>query len=106
MADPETDRLVGQDRCWPCTIVNGAIALLVAGIPILGGVVNGSTALIVGGTVWAVLVLGYATSRLVSRGYLPGSDIVAKRTGLHDRVGPGRESGGPGPGSGRDEERG
>ena len=39
--------------------------------------------------VWGAAATGYTGYRLVARGYLPYAEQVAKRTGLHDRIGPG-----------------
>lgn len=88
MTDPEADRLVGENRCWACTVSNGIVAALVGGIPLVGGVVNDDPAFLVVTVAWAVVVFGYTLYRLVSRGYLPGSERIAKRTGLHERIGP------------------
>lgn len=90
------DRLVGEDRCWPCTVTNGAAAVLVAGAPLLAAVLRGDPALLAATGAWAVLVLGYATYRLIARGYLPGAARVAKLTGLDERIGPGVDEDEPG----------
>lgn len=102
MADPEAERLVGENRCWACTVSNAIVAALVAGIPLLGGVVHGDPALLVATLLWAVAVVGYSLYRLVARGYLPGSETVAKRTGLHERIGPDAGDGKPGARSDRE----
>lgn len=93
MTNGESDRLVGENRCWACTASNGAVAALVGGIPLLGGIVHGDPALVVATAVWALVVFGYTLYRLVARGYLPGSERIAKRTGLHERIGPGSRDG-------------
>lgn len=90
MADSNSDRLVGENRCWPCTVSNAAVAALIGGIPLFGGISSGEPALIAVTSLWAVAVLGYTLFRLINRGYLPGAETIAKRTGLHDRIGPGR----------------
>lgn len=93
MTDPDAERLVGENRCWACTIVNGGIGALVAGIPLIGGMTSGDPGFFALTILWAVGVSGYTLYRLVSRGYLPGSERIAKRTGLHERIGPGAKNG-------------
>lgn len=82
----------GETRCWPCTIANAAVGLLVAAVPVLAAIVEGSTALLVGALTWAAAVLGFTAYRLVERGYLPYAEPIARATGLHDRIGPGSNS--------------
>lgn len=89
MADDE-ERLVGDDRCWGCTITNGLVALVIAAIPLYGAIGTGDPVIVVVTVVWAVAVVGYTLVRLVTRGYLPGSERVARASGLHERIGPGR----------------
>lgn len=103
MADPDADRLVGENRCWACTVSNAVVAVLIAGVPLVGGLIHGDPAFLFATIVWAVAVLGYTLYRLVSRGYLPGSETFAKRTGLHERIGPGARDGEADTGGGRDE---
>lgn len=93
MTGPGPDRLVGEERCWPCTVSNLLLGLVVAGIPLLGGLTQGDPVVLLLTVVWAAGVLGYTLYRLVARGYLPGSARVAKRTGLHERIGPGAREG-------------
>lgn len=81
----------GDDRCWPCTVANSLVGLLVAGVPLLAAVLQGDPAVIVGAVVWSLLVVGYTGYRLLELGYLPYAETVARRTGLHDRMGPGRK---------------
>lgn len=85
--DPATEP-TGENRCWPCTIANSAIALVVAMVPVLAAVVSGDAILLALTVVWAVAVMGYTLYRLFDRGYLPYSEVVARRTGLHERIGP------------------
>lgn len=85
----ESNRLVGERRCWPCTIANAVVATFVAGVPLLAALLSGEPVLVVVTVGWAFAVFGYTLYRLVTLGYLPGSERVAKRTGLHDRIGPG-----------------
>lgn len=82
----------GENRCWACTIANGAVGLLVALVPLLAALIEGSTVLVVGATVWAVAVMAVTVYRLLVLGYLPFAEPVAKATGLHDRIGPGSDS--------------
>lgn len=86
MTDP--DRLVGDHRCWPCTLANAAAAAVVAGVPLLAALLSGDPVLVGATVVWTALVFGYTGYRLLILGYLPGSETVAKATGLHDRIGP------------------
>ena len=88
MADPD---LTGDRRCWPCTVANSVVGLLVGWLPLAAAVLNGSDGLVVGAVVWGVAVTAYTGYRLLALGYLPLSERVAKRTGLHDRLGPGRD---------------
>lgn len=90
MTDPDAERMVGGDRCWACTITNGLVGLVVAGIPLYGALGTGDPLVLVVTVAWAVAVLGFTLYRLVSRGYLPGAERVARATGLHERIGPGR----------------
>lgn len=89
MADPD---LTGDRRCWPCTVANSAVGLVVAWLPLAAALSNGSDGLVAGAIVWGVGVTAYTGYRLVALGYLPLSEGVAKRTGLHERIGPGREN--------------
>jgi hypothetical protein len=85
----DSNQLVGENRCWTCTITNGLLGLIVAGVPLLGGLQHEDPRFLALTVVWAVGVLSFTLFRLVSKGYLPGSKAVARRTGLHDRIGPG-----------------
>lgn len=106
MPDPDPERLVGDDRCWPCTVANGVVAVVIAGVPVVAGVLRGESTVLAATGVWAIAVLGYTWHRLRSRGYLPGSGSIAKRTGLHERIGPGRSTDGePGEDSSDRDER-
>lgn len=86
------DELVGEDRCWPCTVANAVVGVLVALVPLLAALIEGSTALVAGTTVWAVAVIGFTGYRLRKRGYLPLARPVATATGLHERIGPGSKT--------------
>lgn len=106
MTESKGERLVGDDRCWPCTVANGIVAVFIAGLPLLAGLVRGEPTILAATGVWAIAILGYTVYRLRSRGYLPSSDAIAKRTGLHERVDPGRSMDGePGDSSGDRDER-
>lgn len=83
-------RLVGEDRCWRCTIANAVVAVLVAGVPLLATLLKGEPVLVALAVLWAMAVTVFTGYHLVDRGYLPGSNRIAKRTGLHERFGPGR----------------
>lgn len=85
----ESDRFVGDRRCWPCTVANAVVAAFVAGVPLLAALLSGEPVLVVVTVIWTLAVLGYTVYRLLTLGYLPGSETVAKATGLHDRIGPG-----------------
>jgi hypothetical protein len=88
MADSRTDPLVGENRCWACTISNGIVAAIIAGVPLYGALQNGGVVVTAVTAVWSAAVMGYALLRLILRGYLPGSEQIAKKTGLHERIGP------------------
>lgn len=91
MTDDSTTELTGENRCWPCTVANSAVALLVAMVPVLAAVARGDATVLALTGIWAVAVIGYTFYRLIVRGYLPYSETIARRTGLHERIGPGRE---------------
>jgi hypothetical protein len=84
--DPTGDR-----RCWPCAVANSAVGLVVAWVPLVAAVVAGRPDLYVGTAIWGTLVTAYAGYRVVALGYLPYAESIAKRTGLHQRVGRGRK---------------
>lgn len=105
MGDADSDRLVEENRCWACTVSNAAVATLIAGVPLLAGVMRGDPAVLAATAVWALAVFGYTLYRLLARGYLPGADAIAKRTGLHDRLGPGGPNGRTGGDTRCDQER-
>lgn len=85
--------LTGEDRCWPCTLANTAIGLVVGWLPLAAALVRGRTALIALSLVWGLAVTGYTGYRLLAMGYLPYAERVAKATGLHGRIGPGADDG-------------
>lgn len=86
-------RLTGDDRCWPCTIANTAVGVLVGWLPLGAALVRGRRSMIALAMVWAMAVTAYTGYRLVALGYLPHAETVAKWTGLHDRIGPGSRAG-------------
>lgn len=81
-----------EDRCWPCTVANSVVGLVVGWIPFAAAVARGRTSFIIVSAVWAVAVTAYTSYRLLALGYLPYAEPVAKWTGLHDRIGPGSKS--------------
>lgn len=81
-----------ENRCWPCTVANSVVGLVVAWLPLVAALVRGSPELVAITFVWGVGITGYTGYRLVERGYLPGAETAAKRTGLHERIGPGSPS--------------
>lgn len=82
--------LTGDRRCWPCTVANSVVGLVVAWLPLGAALLGGSDGVILAAVVWGVGVTAYTGYRLVVLGYLPLSERAAKLTGLHDRIGPGR----------------
>lgn len=93
MTDPD---LTGDDRCWPCTVANSVVELFIAWLPLGAALLGGDsgTGLLVGTIVWGLAVTTYTGYRLLALGYLPYSERIAKRTGLHDRIGPDRKENG------------
>lgn len=89
MSDPE---LTGDRRCWPCTVANSVVGLVVGWLPLVAALLGGSDGLVLGAVVWGVAVTAYTGYRLLALGYLPLSEQVAKRTGLHERIGPDRKA--------------
>lgn len=78
-------------RCWPCAVVNAAIGLVVAWLPFVATHLGESRRFVLGATaVWGLAATGYTGYRLLALGYLPYAERVARWTGLHDRIGPGR----------------
>lgn len=82
------DGYTGENRCWACTIANAAVGLLVALVPLLAALVEGSTVLLASATVWAGAVMAVTVYRLLVLGHLPFAEPVARATGLHERIGP------------------
>lgn len=83
-----SDALTGDRRCWPCTVLNAAIGLLVGWLPVAAAAVRGVPSLLAASLVWAVVVTLFTAYRLLQLGYLPYAELVARRTGLHDYIGP------------------
>lgn len=86
------EQSTGDDRCWPCTAVNAVVGLAVGWLPLAVAVLGHRTALVPLTAGWAVLVTAYTVIRLYRRGFLPYAESAAKRTGLHDRIGPGAKA--------------
>lgn len=82
------DELTGERRCWPCTVANSIVGLVVGWLPFAAALLRGDAVLVALTVVWATTVTGYIGYRLLALGYLPLSEPVAKRTGLYDRIGP------------------
>lgn len=83
-----SESLTGERRCWPCAVANSIVGLVVGWLPFVAALLRGKALLIALAVVWGIAVTGYTVYRLVALGYLPLAEPVAKRTGLHDRVGP------------------
>lgn len=82
----------GAADCWPCTAVNLAAGLLVGGLPLVL-VWPGGNAIQRGlGLAWAVAVLAFTGYRILAKGYLPGAEWLARRSGLHEVIGPGSQA--------------
>lgn len=85
------EELTGEDRCWLCTVANllagGSIGLLP--LALVWG--EASTVQLWIAATWALVAVGFTLYRIVERGYLPGAGALARRTGLHERVGPGSQ---------------
>jgi hypothetical protein len=90
--DTVSKDLTGEDRCWPCTVVNAAVGLLVALVPLAVALLKGEPGVVRAAAGWAIVVTGSTIYRLVDRGYLPLAAPVAKLTGLHERIGPGSDA--------------
>lgn len=88
MPQDPTPELTGEDRCWPCTVANAAVALVVAAVPVLASLARGDAVLLTVAGVWAAGVLGYTGYRLLALGYLPYAGQIARRVGVHERIGP------------------
>lgn len=88
--------LTGDRRCWPCTVANTVVGLVVAWLPLAAALVEGEPAVVRLAIGWGVAVTGFTLYRLVRRGYLPLAEPVARLTGLHERIGPGSEGYEPG----------
>jgi hypothetical protein len=82
------DALTGDRRCWPCTVLNAVVGLLVGWVPVAAAAVRNDPVLLAGALVWGVAVTLATVYRLFEVGYLPYAESVAKRSGLHGRIGP------------------
>lgn len=83
-----SDQLTGDRRCWPCTVANSVVGLVVGWLPFTVALLRGNAVLVAITVVWGAVVTGYTVYRLLALGYLPLAEPVARRTGLHDRIGP------------------
>lgn len=72
-------------------MANSVVGLLVAWLPFAASSLGNGTRFALAVTaLWGVVVTGYTGYRLLARGYLPYAERIARWTGLHDRIGPGR----------------
>lgn len=85
-------RLTGDQRCWPCTVANATVGVLVGWLPVGAALVDGSTALLAGTLLWGLFVSAFTLYRLLRLGYLPFAEPVAKWTRLHTLIGPSSDS--------------
>lgn len=83
--------MTGGDRCWPCTAANLAVGAAVGLGPLAAVLYWGPADVVPWMVGWAVAAVGFSLYRVLARGYLPGADRIARATGLHDRIGPGRK---------------
>lgn len=84
-----TQNMTGDNRCWPCTITNAVVGLLVAWLPLVAALAGGNGMAIAGSIVWGIGATFFTGYRLIMAGYLPMAEPVARLTGLHERIGPG-----------------
>lgn len=87
-----TEERTGENRCWPCTVANTAVGLVVAWLPLPAAILAGESSVVWLAVGWGVAITAFTGYRLVRRGSLPLAEPVAKLTGLHERIGPGSES--------------
>lgn len=80
--------MTGDDRCWPCTVGNAVVGLVVAWLPLAVELLTGDSGPVLLAAGWGIAVSTFTVYRLVDRGYLPLAEPVAKATGLHRRIGP------------------
>lgn len=85
----DSERLVGDRRCWPCTVANLAVGLVIAWVPLAAVLFAGNNGASPVAAAWGVVVTAFTVYRVVGRGFLPLAEPVAKVTGLHERIGPG-----------------
>lgn len=84
-----TRTVTGDDRCWPCTVGNAVVGLVVGWLPLAVELLTDGSGPVLLAVGWGVAVTAFTGYRLVDRGYLPLAEPVAKATGLHGRIGPG-----------------
>lgn len=90
------EELTGEDRCWPCASLNLAVGggLAAAPLALVWGAGNGLQLGLAGA--WALAVSVFTVYRVVDKGYVPGAGKIARAIGLHDRIGPGADTGSEG----------
>lgn len=64
----DSERLVGDHRCWPCTAANSAIGLVIAWLPPAAMLLAGNRGALPAAAAWGVVITAYSTYRLVRRG--------------------------------------
>lgn len=79
-------------RCWACALANSAVGLVIAWFPLAAMLLARNRAALPVAAGWGMVITVYVAYRLVGWGYLPLAERIARRTGLHDRVGPGSRS--------------
>jgi len=58
------EALTGDQRCWPCTVANTAVGLLVGWTPVTTALLRDDPFLIAGATVWGEVVSLFTADRL------------------------------------------
>lgn len=91
----DSERLVGDHRCWPCTVANLAVGLVMAWVPVVAVAVAGNPGAVPVAVAWGVAVTAFTVYRLVGRGFLPLAGRIATVTGLHERIGRDAPTAGP-----------
>lgn len=83
-----TRSMTGEDRCWPCTVANAIVGLVVAWLPLAVELLQDEPRALLLAVGWGIAVSTFTIYRLLARGYLPMAEPVAKATGLARRIGP------------------
>lgn len=81
--------MTGDDRCWPCTVANAVVGLVVAWLPLAVELLRDEPRAVLLAVGWGIAVSTVTIYLLLARGYLPMAEPVARATGLHERLGPG-----------------